>query len=251
MSKLIVIIFILFTTHAFGQALTIRPINCVIKESDNKKIARLLNYERMFYNEIFDTDINFDVPITLNIYGKIKDFKALKQQYEILKSADGFYASNVNEAFLFKSSDYISISLHEVSHGLMQSNFKNPPRWLNEGMAEFFETFDFDENGDLYSSPQQRIIQNIKTGIELKEKNRLQTFFSLNANNFYTEGIADNYSTAYSVIYFLVKTKNSAALTNIVKLIKQGKTSEDAISTTFGSFKNFEDGYKRFYYYVK
>lgn len=203
----------------------------------------------MFFNEIFATDINLDVPVKINIFGKMKDFKAIKEENRVPKSADGFYSSMVNEAFVYKNSDFMSICLHEASHCLMESNFKRPPRWLNEGMAEFFETLDYDANGNLYSSSQEGRLNSIRSGIALKDDTRLRTFFKLNASDFYTEGLTDNYSTAYSIIYFLIKSKNSEALKHIIELIKMGKTSEDAIATTFGSFNTFEDRYKRFYYY--
>lgn len=251
MNKLLLLTLLLFAKTTFSQYLTIKPINCNISESEHKKIEKLLNYERMFFNEIFATEINIDVPITINIFGKAKDFKALKLQSHAPKSADGFYSSVLNQAFLYKNSDFISICLHEASHCLMESNFKRPPRWLNEGLAEFFETFDIDNNGDLYSSPQEGRLNSIKSGIALKDSTRLKTFFKLNGSDFYTEGITDNYSTAYSIIYFFIKSRNSEALKNIIRLIKIGITSENAIIKTFGNFKDFEEGYNRFYYFYK
>ncbi len=251
MNRLLLLILVGFSKPVFSQYLTVNPINCTISEAEHKKIERLINYERMFYNEIFQTDINLDVPVKINIFGKLKDFRATKDQYKVFKSADGFYTPGIKEAFLYKNDDFISISLHEASHCFMQSNFKRPPRWLNEGMAEFFETFDFDANGELYSFPQEGRLKSIRAGIALNDSTRLRNFFKMNSNDFYTEGITDNYSTSYSIIYYFIKSKNSEALKNIIRLIKIGNTSENAIATTFGNFSAFEEGYKKFYYFYR
>lgn len=251
MNKLILLILLFLVKPSFGQYLTIKKIDCKITDTEQKKIERLLNYERMFFNEIFATDFNFDLPITLTVFGKMKDFKNFRQLNKIPNSVGGFHLGVLNESFLYKNSDFISICLHEASHSLMQSNFSNPPRWINEGIAEFFETFDFDANGDLYSFPLEGRLNSIKNGIALKDNTRLKTFFKINDNNFYTEGITDNYSTSYSIIYFLIKSKNSEALKNIIRLVQNGSTSEDAITTVFGTFSAFESSYNRFYYYYK
>jgi len=249
MNKLTLLLFLGLAIGPYSSYLEINTINCDVNEKDHKKIVKLLAYERMFFNEIFSTQKNDSVPIKINLFGKLKDFKMAKASNNISKQVVGFYSSNANEAFVYKSDEYLSVTLHEASHCLIESNYKRPPRWLNEGLAEFFETFDLDSNGELFSYPQEGRISSIKAGIALKDSTRLKAFFKMNSGSFYTEGIQDNYSTAYSIIYYFIRSKNSEALKKIIGLMKIGNSTENAFAITFGSFEAFEERYKMFYYY--
>ncbi|WP_443938257.1 DUF1570 domain-containing protein [Pedobacter sp. MW01-1-1] len=235
-----------------AQYVHIKTISCTIVEKEQKKIEKLITYQRMFYNEIFQTENNLFAPINITLYGKNKDFKAVKDSARVFKQADGFYVPQTNQAYLLKNSNFTSVCLHETSHSLFHSNSAIAPKWLNEGLAEFFETFDLDEKGALYSYPQSGRIKLIKEGIALNDTTRLRNFFKTNDGRFYKEDITDNYSTAYSIVFFFIKSKNSEALKNIIRLIKTGTSSEKAIALTYGgNFHTFEAAYNRFYYFYR
>lgn len=251
MKTLLLLFIITLYGTANAQYLKINTINCKINNDEQLKIEKLLAYERMFFNELFNTDETISAPVIINVYGKNKDYRAVRDSYQVTKQSDGFYLPHINEAFIYKGSDFLPICLHEGSHSLFSSNFKNAPRWLNEGIAEFFETFDFNENGELYASPQEGRLKSIRSGIALKDSNRLQNYFNINSNAFYRESADDNYNTAYSIIYFFIRSRNSEALSTIIKLLKEGKSSQNALETVFGSFKAFEDRYNMFYSFGK
>jgi hypothetical protein len=251
MKKLLLSIFILFANNIQAQYLKINQIECSISKQEHAKIEKLLAYERMFINELFDTDETTFAPVTINIYGKNKAYRAVRDSYRVTKQSDGFYVPAINEAFLYKGSNMMEVCLHESSHSLFSANLKNAPRWLNEGLAEFFETFDFNENAELYASPQEGRLKSIRMGINLKERNRLQKYLEMNSSAFYKESADDNYNTSYSLIYFFIKTQNIEALKKIIKLIKEGKSSTDAITETFGTFEYFESRYNMFYTHSK
>jgi len=146
-----------------------------------------------------------------------------------------------------KSGDFIPVALHEASHSIFQFNYEKSPKWLNEGLAEFFETLDFDSEGNLYAYPQGNRIKSIKAGLAYNDTERLKTFFRIYDATFYGHGIDDNYNTAYSMIYYFVKNKSTTALKNIIRLTAQGYETEKAIAITYGSFNTFETSYKQFY----
>ncbi|KQM63843.1 hypothetical protein ASE74_11765 [Pedobacter sp. Leaf216] len=232
------------TLHA--QYVEINLVNCKISDSEQKKIEKLIAYERMFCNEIFETRENISVPVKINLYGKSKDYRVEKSKYNA-PSTTGFYIPAINQAFIMKSGDFIPVALHEASHSIFQYNYQKAPKWLNEGLAEFFETLDFDSEGNLYSYPQSNRIKSIKSGLDYKDTERLKTFFRIYDGAFYGHGIDDNYNTAYSMIYYFVKNKRTAALKNIIKLTSQGYDTEKAIALTYGSFDAFDASYKQFY----
>lgn len=230
----------------YAQYVEINLVNCKINDNEQKKIEKLIAYERMFCNEIFETSSNITVPVKINLYGKYKDYRVEKTKYNA-PSSTGFYIATINEAFIMKGGDFIQVALHEASHSIFQFNYQKAPKWLNEGLAEFFETLDFDSEGNLYSYPQNNRIKIIKAGLDFKDTDRLKKFFKIYDGAFYGHGVDDNYNTAYSMIYYFIKNKNTRALKNIIKLTAQGYDTEKAIELTFGSFSAFETGYKQFY----
>lgn len=247
MQKFLLLIFThLLSLSLYAQYVEINPVNCKINDNEQKKIEKLIAYERMFCNEIFETSENVTVPVKINLYGKFKDYRVEKAKYNA-PSTTGFYIPTINEAFIMKGSNFIAVVLHEASHSIFQFNYQKAPKWLNEGLAEFFETLDFDSEGNLYSYPQSDRIKSIKAGLDFKDTDRLKTFFRIYDGTFYGHGVDDNYNTAYSIIYYFVKNKRTAALKNIIKLTAQGYDTEKAIEVTYGSFNAFERSYKQFY----
>lgn len=241
----------LLSLSLHAQYVEINLVNCKISDQEQKKIEKLIAYERMFCNEIFETRENITAPVKINLYGKSKDYRLVQKQYHAPVNSDGFYTNTINEAFVYKSRDFISIALHEASHSIFQFNFKKSPKWLNEGLAEFFETLDFDSDGNLYAYPQSARIKSIQAGIDLKDSDRLRNFFKIYGGSFYGHDVYDNYNTAYSIIYFFVKGKRTAQLKKIIKLTNEGSDTEKAIELTFGSFAAFEESYKLFYNFHK
>ncbi|RBQ10117.1 DUF1570 domain-containing protein [Pedobacter miscanthi] len=247
MNKLFLLISInLISLSLYAQYVEINLVNCKINDSEQKKIEKLIAYERMFCNEIFETSNNITVPVKINLYGKYKDYKIEKTKYNA-PSQTGFYIPTINEAFIMKGGDFIPVALHEASHSIFQFNYQKAPKWLNEGLAEFFETLDFDSEGNLYSYPQSNRIKSIKAGLAFKDTDRLKNFFKIYDGAFYGHGVDDNYNTAYSMIYYFVKNKSTRALKNIIKLTAKGYDTEKAIELTYGSFNAFEASYKQFY----
>jgi hypothetical protein len=248
MNKFFLFIFSnLISLSLYAQYVEINLVNCKISDTEQKKIEKLIAYERMFCNEIFETRENITAPVKINLYGKSKEYRLEQKKYNAPIKSDGFYINAINEAFVYKSSYYMSVSLHEASHSIFQFNYKNSPKWLNEGLAEFFETLDFDSEGNLYSYPQNLRIKNIKAGIASDNTERLKTFFKIYDGTFYGHGVDDNYNTAYSIIYYFVKNKMTTGLKKIIKLTAQGYSTEKAIEVTYGSFNAFERSYKQFY----
>ncbi|MFF5379772.1 DUF1570 domain-containing protein [Pedobacter suwonensis] len=248
MNKLLLFLISSSISHStYAQYVEINLVNCKVNDNEQRKIEKLIAYERMFCNEIFETKENITVPVKLNLYGKSKDYRLAQKIYKAPINSAGFYIAAVNEAFIYKISDFISVALHEASYSIFQFNFKNSPKWLNEGLAEFFETLDFDSEGNLYAYPQSARIKSIKAGIDAKNSERLKNFLKIYSGSFYGHDIDDNYNTAYSMIYYFVKNKSTTALKNIIRLTVQGYETEKAIAITYGSFNTFETSYKQFY----
>jgi len=90
MNKILVLIAAsLISFSSFAQYVEIYTVNCKISNTEQKKIEKLIAYERMFCNEIFETSNNIMVPVKINLYGKSKDYRIEKNKYNA-PSSTGF-----------------------------------------------------------------------------------------------------------------------------------------------------------------
>ena len=107
-------------------------------KSINNGVDFLYNY----YKQIFDYEGN--VEITMRIFGKEKDFfNYQKKHINKVFSTAGIFISRIDEGAVNGSMSrkrVISTLLHECSHAILRKKTSNVPRWINEGLAEYFET---------------------------------------------------------------------------------------------------------------
>lgn len=79
MNKILVLIAAsLISFSSFAQYVEINTVNCKISDTEQKKIEKLVAYERMFCNDFFETSNNITVPVKINFYGKAKDYRVEK-----------------------------------------------------------------------------------------------------------------------------------------------------------------------------
>jgi len=115
---------------------------------------------------------------------------------------------------------------HEGTHAFLQLTGEDVKinRWLHEGMAQFIEFYYEDPKSqsrrERVSMLQQFSRKNIRTWSEMEDRPGAGTDI-------------EGYAYAWSRAMFLYQYPDVAALPNMVKLIKAGKTEKEAIETTF------------------
>ncbi|HLG59741.1 MAG TPA: DUF1570 domain-containing protein [Vicinamibacterales bacterium] len=128
----------------------------VVGEVDHNQLAftaRTLEQFRRATLAIFpDRVIGSTRPLTVVVVkgGNIGDYGLGKSG-----NVSGYYQSEADQDFIVMDSSVIQIRsfeviLHEYQHSITRNNWRGLPRWVNEGLAEFYSTFQMSADGKRY-----------------------------------------------------------------------------------------------------
>ncbi len=236
-----------FGEIASAQTLNIKKYNCRLSKDDTETINRIARYEATFYDAVFDTNKNDSLNININVFGRKADFGKTPDGAGALHVySDGYYLAKTGDVFVLKTDHVNSALLHEISHAFLHQNIKLPSKWFDEGLATYFGSLIVQDNKIFYTPVSGRI-ERIR---ELNDKKllHLEDFLKSNSRNWGDDKnlISDQYTIAYSIIYFLVKT-NLNLVKQMAVGLKSGQTATAIITEIFGSEEFFESRYVNFY----
>lgn len=231
----------------FAQKLVLNTVGFKLSEEQRSQIQMLAEYEASLYNGLFSTTRNDSLQIYLNMYQRFSDYKKISQDAGgRLISATGFYSPSLRQVFIYKHDEFMRTLVHEMSHCFMHYNVKSVPRWLNEGVAVFFESMEVRYNTVEVSVQRDRLgaVRKYIAGDNLD----LSAFLQLPLSVWQDKSKLDYlYNVSYSIVFYLMKSNPAYARQLILELSK-GKSSVEAIeSLPYGDLAQFERRYKLFY----
>lgn len=241
------LIFLFSPPKTTAQTLSIQKIHCSLNKDDAATIEKIAHYETDFYNAVFDTEKNDSLKINVHIFGRKEDFRQTPNGDNALHvSSDGYYLAKTGDVFVLKTDHLNASLLHEISHAILHQNMGNPPQWFDEGLATYFGSLIVEKN-QIFYTPVTGRIERIR---EMNQKGILNLANYLNTNNKRWAGdkttINDQYTIAYSIIYFLVKT-NLNLIKHLADGLKNGQSAMTIFSQDFGGFDFFQSKYISFY----
>lgn len=151
------------------------------------------------------------VNFNLRIIATQDAFQQYKNQYAPeLQTNTGFYLPKQNEAVVWQNRDeqkMLEVIKHEAAHLIMASLFGPTPTWLNEGFAEYVERLDV-------SGQTKKIDPNPHWWTQLRagERPPLHDYFQYNGARWYQQDLDVMYSTAWSLLYFMMDNEPGRAL---------------------------------------
>lgn len=236
----------LFISPAFSQKLIINEIGFKLKEEERNSILMLAQYEAKLFNGLFDTEINDSLTITLNLYAKSKDYNKILKEAGIHNP--GFYSPKLKQVFmLYQGIDHIGTTLHEMSHAFLHNNMKNPPKWLNEGLAMFFSTLSVVQNNVQVST----LPHHIKYVKDQIASNNINLYEFLNRGNSSWAGKTNQeymYPVSYSVVFYMI-SNNPEMMKKVISELKNKNNIETIFNAIYGGVDRFESNYRFFYKY--
>jgi hypothetical protein len=120
-----------------------------------------LDYYKLFFNGFFDYfeanyfKINQTEPITIFLFKDQNGYKPYVKTIQRFYTPYGFYLGQGRNLIVVNRESGLGTMTHELVHYFIDTSFaRRPPKWINEGIATFFEKFigHFDENGKLIIS---------------------------------------------------------------------------------------------------
>ncbi|MGV3510301.1 MAG: DUF1570 domain-containing protein [Sphingobacteriaceae bacterium] len=243
------LVLFLFSSTVFSQKLIINEVGFKLKDEDRKNIELMAQYEAKIFNGLFDTRINDSLTIVLNLYKKSKDYNVVrKEATNVGVHNTGFYSPAKREIFmLYQGMENFGTTLHEMSHAFLHNNMARPPRWLHEGLAEFFRTLTV-VNNEVQVSTLPYHIKYVKTQIT-EGKLNLDEFF--NRGNSSWVGSSNQqymYAVSYSVVFYMI-SKKPELMKAVIAELKKRNNIETTITKIYGGIDKLEIDYKFFYKY--
>lgn len=224
MKYIFILILIFSINNAVGQKLILNELDCQISEVGKQQIAQIVEYEFRFYESFLN--ISRDVEIQVNIYGNHDVFKTTQSIISTSRTNSAFYSKKHNQIFINyregrTEKKVLSVIAHESNHFILRHDGTRMPKWINEGMSEYFETAYVDANQNIAFGEPSSFINFINTSFE-EDKVNLKQFIgwsdkkwtAVNKNKFYS------YRLSWAIINYLFVNEHEETVKQILGALK-------------------------------
>lgn len=214
------------------------------KEREIRKVAARLEQFREVFVRLLPVD-HFDssVPLTVIVF---KDDAAYKP-FEPLNNGQstgvvGFFQSSPDVDYITLSVDRKhvrsadALAFHEYVHLLVRNSFGDAPLWFNEGLAEYYSTFEISD-GNKKVTLGRALNYRLQT-LRERELLPLETLFKVDAHSpYYTEQDKRSlfYAESWALIHYLLSGNRRIQLSTYLELLAKGMDIEDAFRQAFQS----------------
>lgn len=228
-------------------------------ERDIRKVAaRLEQFREAFLRLLSVEHFDSSVPLTVIVF---KD-DAAYAPFEPLFSGrpagvSGFFRSSQDVDYITFSADRKhasrpdELAFHEYVHLLVRNSFGHAPLWFNEGLAEYYSTFEISDGNKKVTlgNPLGARIQTLRE----RELLPLETLFKVDDSSpYYNERDKRNilYAESWALVHYLLSGQRRAQLSTYLEQLAKGLTIEDAFrqafQTDFATLENELRAYIRF-----
>lgn len=213
-------------------------------ERDVKKVATKLEQFRESFRILF-TNTQFDASIPTNVIvfksnSAYRPFKPKRADGKIDDFVAGYFqpGKDVNYITLATDGDEAyryQIIFHEYMHFVLNTNFGKStiPAWFNEGLAEYYETFQIEADQKIKLGIfQQRHIDNLSRTKLMP----LDTLFNISNYQLHQQGSHSRsifYSQSWVLIHYLFQTGKSEGLGKFLNSLISNVKPETAFQEAF------------------
>jgi len=236
----LVLFFLLY--HLQASQIIVNDINHALSKTEKNKLIKIMNKEIHFHKKHMYLPHQITYNLRLCNTEQLKKYKKLRSNLY-----GGIYSSKNNEAVIKKGSHFLRTTIHESNHYIIRLGFKHPPSWIDEGLAEYFETT-YLSHGKVYvkvhPEDKKRLINWYKRG-EIPPLASVLSWSRVFWNHLDSNTNRDFKSRkiAWGLIYFLMNTKeHRKALHNIIKALK--KSNHENIVMVIQ--RNYKGGFSKF-----
>ncbi len=221
-------------------------------DKDIRRVATRLEQFRETFRLLFNrTSLTASVPTNVIVFrneSSYRDFKPRRPDGKPDERIAGYFQSSEDVNYITLSaegpdSDTFGTIFHEYVHFIINTNFgkSDVPAWFNEGLAEYYQTFQIEED------------QRIKLGIfqqnhlYLLQQNQLMpldtlfstTNFQLHQTGGHSRSIF--YAQSWALIHYLIQKGKTEAMGKFLNLLVKGDDPKQAFAAAFQSdYKTME-----------
>ncbi len=213
-------------------------------EKEIRKVATKLEQFRESFRIIFTkTNLNSSVPTNVVVFrndSAYKPYKPKRADGKIDNFIAGYFQSGEDVNYITlavggSDDDAYGIIFHEYVHFIMNTNFgkSDVPAWFNEGLAEYYQTFDIEKDQIVkLGRLQQGHLQLLNTTKMMP----LKTLFSMSNQSLAQNGNHSRsifYAQSWALVHFLVQTGKVDGLGKFLSDYAKGVEPEVAMQNAF------------------
>lgn len=215
------------------------------EEQIRRVASRLEQFRQAFALFSPGARLGSGVPTNVVVFRDAVSFAPFKPARGEGRAADvaGYFAAGPEANFIAltaerRAEDPYAVIFHEYAHLLARSNMRNTPAWLNEGLAEYYSTFEPTADGR-----RVRLGRAVARHSQMLRRERLVPFASLLAQNFgspFDEGARGHtslfYAQSWALVHYLLHGRGAqgrAQFDAYVRALGEAH-GEDAFFRAFG-----------------
>ncbi|HEX8891131.1 MAG TPA: tetratricopeptide repeat protein [Pyrinomonadaceae bacterium] len=219
-------------------------------EQFRETVLRLLPIEQ------FDSS----TPVTVMVFRDDDSYRPFEPLYQGQPAGvSGFFQSNQDVDYITLSIDRkhvrnpFSLAFHEYVHLLVRNSFHNAPLWFNEGLAEYYSTFEISDGrrhvtfGKAINNRTQALVKDDLIPLEklLRIDGESEFYFEPTKRNIF-------YAESWALVHYLLSGGRRAELSSYLDLIAKGASVEEAFRQAFQtSFDAIESELREYIHFNK
>lgn len=177
----------------------------------------------------------------IRLFAAYKDYKDYQQKTGAGEYDWGYYSGRDNEIvipFYPTEAETLRVLLHETVHGLLRQSIVDLPRWINEGLAEYFEGAQLQDAIPAVSADAGRD-QYLQELLQKGEWMELRAYLEIGGEweEFNKATLSPPYAVAGSLVYFLMsKLEGQEVLRQFLKYLKDHPGREQSSTETINLY---------------
>jgi hypothetical protein len=181
------------------------------------------------YDKVFKGKMKPGDKFPITIFSNRQDYN----RYGGPPQSGGFFSQALGRVVFIRSGSVSTQTVtlyHELFHQFLAAQKVSMPMWFNEGHADFFGGWKYDEEKNhLICNINQGRFNNIRQAIQRGGAAPLAQFLQMNRDEYYDrQTMGRNYAQGWSFVYFLWRAENGRYVKyvkNYYKLMKKKKYS--------------------------
>ncbi|QHT70484.1 DUF1570 domain-containing protein [Rhodocytophaga rosea] len=191
--------------------------DCASDKQTHERMLKGINFLYEYYQTQFGYDFTPELVVKIRVFENFDGYKKYirKASPSTTGSNVGLYIHKLHEAIVWKNKNedmFLSTVFHETNHLLLRSNIDNCPKWINEGLSEYFEFLDV-TGEEVQIRPQLVKDDKIKKWVASQKMPDMYGYLTKYNEDWDKENnISDEPRVlAWSMVYFLMSERNGQA----------------------------------------
>ncbi|MBN9416217.1 MAG: DUF1570 domain-containing protein [Candidatus Eremiobacteraeota bacterium] len=218
---------------AGAQTVGVELLQEPLTPEEESYVQHGLNWMAQFYTEQgFHPRNQIKARVFAN-YAEFSEYQMVHRNFNdgSRPSPTAYYSVTADELVTWRTRTLKSLLIHESNHALLRSDFRHPPKWVNEGISECFEGFDFTGEQTLFLAQRPRL-RKVKRYLTPDFGLRVVSVLDLSEREFNqaaTDRGLDSYTRAWALVFYLWSKAGARGLGEMLQALKNGEPARDVL----------------------